>query len=112
MSFSRDPAALVNLTISRIARAYPPHILKEVAGGGAIQIYPYTQSPRPDPGGGPHGGNPYLLCPSRLFQQQDRALLAPHGDPGEEALSKPEDYPAPPAPSQGEGPHRVRRAQT
>ena len=36
------PAALVNLTIQDRQSA-PPHNLREVAGGGASKIYPYTQ---------------------------------------------------------------------
>src|SRR5215212_6439667 len=50
-------------------------------------------------------------APSPITPTKEWPVLAQDGYPGQEALPKPQDDPAPPAPSQGEGPHRVCGAQ-
>src|SRR5215204_1743623 len=108
MSFRRDPAALGHfITPERTAAP-------EIGGGGATeaQIYPNPQGRGPRPRRCPYRGDPYILCRRRLRQQQNGAVLAQDGDPGQDFGSFSEDRPEAPPFTKRAWPNRVRRTKT
>src|SRR5215218_3157951 len=106
MSFRRDPAALGHfITPERTAAP-------EIGGGGATQaqIHPNPQGRGPRPRRSPNRGNPYILCPLRLRQQQEWSVLAQDGDPGQDLWPLRSHRPEALARPKGARPNRVRRA--
>src|SRR5215208_7378011 len=108
MSFSQDPAALGHfITPERTAAP-------EIGGGGATQaqIHPNPQGRGPRPRRSPHRGDPYILCPLRLQQQQEWSVLAQDGDPGQDLGTLCAHRPEAPTPPQRAWTNRVRRTKT
>src|SRR5215213_6787706 len=89
------------------------HRRTKIGGGGATeaQIYPYSEGRGPRPRRSPNRGDPYILCPLRLRQQQEWSVLAQDGDPGQDLRSVSEDRTKAPPFTKRAWPNRVRRTQ-
>src|SRR5215212_7605110 len=100
----------------RFGAFYHPraHRRTKIGGGGATeaQIHPDTEGRGPRPRRSPHRGDPYILCPSRLCQQQEWSVLAQNGDIGQDIGPFSKHRPAPPPFTKTAWPNRVRRTKT
>src|SRR5215204_7164911 len=108
MSFRRDPAALGHfITPERTAAP-------KIGGGGATkaQIHPNPQGRGPRPRWSPYRGNPYILCPLRLRQQQEWSVLAQDGDPGQDPRPLRAHHPEASPFTKRAWPNRVRPTKT
>src|SRR5215218_4537591 len=81
-------------------------------GGSEAQVYPYSEGPGPRLRWSPNRGDPYILCPLRLRQQQNGSVLAQDGDPGQDFGPLSENRPAPPPFTKTAWPNRVRPTKT
>src|SRR5215217_4130927 len=86
----------------------------KIGGGRATepQVYPHHEGPRPRLRRSPNRGDPYILCPLGLRQQQEWAVLAQDGDLGQDLRTVWAHRPAAPPFTKRAWPNRVRRTKT